>query len=125
MTRSSSTCNVSKRVRSSSINYGPVSLRLTADLAEAEKYQEAYTGLLEEVDSLVEKNALAEEEAQRLSTFNAQILGHHNPAQRIMYVDKIRKELHDTKLVSRSTRFTSISSLIGFMIGTIIGLART
>ncbi|KAJ3530401.1 hypothetical protein NM688_g7715 [Phlebia brevispora] len=71
---------------------------LTADLAEAEKYQEAYGSLIEEVDGLVERNALAEDEAQRLSKFNAEILGHHNPAQRIMYVDRIREELHEAKL---------------------------
>ena len=76
--------------------------RLAADLTEAEKYQEAYSGLLEEVDALVERNALAEDEAQRLSKFNAEILGHQNPAQRIMYVDRIREELHEAKLVSSS-----------------------
>ena len=52
------------------------------------------------MDALVERNALAEDEARHLSTFNAEILGHHNPAQRIMYVDRIRQELHDVKLVS-------------------------
>ncbi|KAI0769742.1 hypothetical protein BD413DRAFT_556547 [Trametes elegans] len=71
--------------------------QLSADLAEAEKYEEAYNNLLAEVDALVVRNALAEEEAQRLSKYNAEILGHHNPAQRIMYVDRIRRELHDTK----------------------------
>ena len=45
------------------------------------------------------KNALAEEEARRLSQFNAEILGHNNPSQRIMYVDRIRRELHETKQV--------------------------
>ncbi|KAI0355587.1 hypothetical protein OH77DRAFT_1479263 [Trametes cingulata] len=71
--------------------------QLSNDLAEAEKYQEAYNSLLAEVDALVLRNALAEEEAQRLSKYNAEILGHHNPAQRIMYVDRIRRELHETK----------------------------
>ena len=73
--------------------------RLSSDLAEAERYHEAYNSLLAEVDQLVVKNALAEEEAQRLSKFNAEILGHNNPAQRIMYVDRIRRELHETKHV--------------------------
>ncbi|KAF7793937.1 hypothetical protein EIP86_005060 [Pleurotus ostreatoroseus] len=72
--------------------------QLAADLTEAEKYQEAYISLLEEVDALVGRNALAEDEAQRLSKFNAEILGHQNPAQRIMYVDRIRGELHEAKL---------------------------
>lgn len=55
---------------------------------------------MDEVDALVRRNALAEDEAQRLSQFNAEILGHHNPAQRIQYVDRIRQELHETKQVS-------------------------
>ncbi|KAM5540255.1 hypothetical protein V8D89_006074 [Ganoderma adspersum] len=71
--------------------------QLSSDLADAEKYEEAYNGLLAEVDQLVMKNALAEDEAQRLSKFNAEILGHNNPAQRIVYVDRIRRELHETK----------------------------
>ncbi|TBU40087.1 hypothetical protein BD309DRAFT_927826 [Dichomitus squalens] len=71
--------------------------QLSSDLAEAERYQEAYNNMLAEVDRLVVKNALAEEEAQRLSKFNAEIIGHNNPAQRIMYVDRIRRELHETK----------------------------
>ncbi|KAI0692009.1 hypothetical protein C8T65DRAFT_670123 [Cerioporus squamosus] len=71
--------------------------QISTELAEAEKYVEAYNVLIAEVDALVVKNALAEDEAQRLSKFNAEILGHNNPAQRIMYVDRIRRELHETK----------------------------
>jgi len=73
---------------------------LTTDLTDAERYQEAYYSLVEEVDALVARNELAEDEAQRLSKFNAEILGHANPAQRIMYVDRIRRELAETKHVS-------------------------
>ena len=51
------------------------------------------------MDALLEKNALAEDEAKRLSAFNAEIIGHRNPAQRIQYVDRIRRELHETKQV--------------------------
>ncbi|KAI0744174.1 hypothetical protein C8Q80DRAFT_1185421 [Daedaleopsis nitida] len=71
--------------------------QLGSDLADAEKYEEAYNGLLAEVDALVAKNSLAEDEAQRLSKFNAEILGHNNPAQRIVYMDRVRRELHETK----------------------------
>ena len=49
--------------------------------------------------NLVARNALAEEEAERLSKFNAEILGHRNPVQKICYVDKIRRELAETKQV--------------------------
>lgn len=78
----------------------PCFISLNDELAEGDRYREAYHNVLEEVGMLVERNALAEEEAQRLSHFNAEILSHNNPAQRIMYVDRIRKELHETKQVS-------------------------
>lgn len=65
-------------------------------------YQEAFTNLKDEVGSLIARNALAEEEAENLSKFNAEILGHRNPSQRIMYVDRIRRELAETKQVGGS-----------------------
>ncbi|KAF9518655.1 hypothetical protein BS47DRAFT_224192, partial [Hydnum rufescens UP504] len=46
---------------------------------------------------LVSRNALAEEEAEHLSRFNAQILGHTNVNQRIYYVDRLRKEMTEVK----------------------------
>ena len=70
-----------------------------SDLAEAEQFRDAYYSMIDDVDGLVRKNALAEHEAQKLRKFNAEILGHRNPAQRIMYVDRIRQELHETKQV--------------------------
>ncbi|KAJ6609836.1 hypothetical protein B0H10DRAFT_2062676 [Mycena sp. CBHHK59/15] len=70
---------------------------LTAELAHSEQFQSAYYSLSDEVKSLIARNELAEGEAQQLSKFNAEILGHHNPAQRIMYVDRIRRELAETK----------------------------
>lgn len=76
--------------------------RLTTELTDAERYQEAYYTILDEVGSLVARNALAEDEAERLSKFNAEIIGHNNPAQRIVYVDRIRRELAETKHVRRS-----------------------
>jgi hypothetical protein len=57
---------------------------------------------VDEVGAVVDRNNLAEEEADRLSKFNAEILGHNNPAQRIMYVDRIRRELAETKHVRRN-----------------------
>ena len=55
---------------------------------------------MEETEALVARNNLAEEEAQSLSKFNAEILSHNNPAQRIAYVDRIRQELSEVKQVS-------------------------
>lgn len=70
--------------------------------------------MIDEVDALVRRNALAENEASKLSKFNAEILGHKNPAQRIMYVDRIRQELHETKHVSicHLVRFWALSDLV-------------
>lgn len=48
---------------------------------------------------LVLRNALAEDEAKRVSQLNAEILGHGNANQKILYVDKIRRELSETKQV--------------------------
>ncbi|KAG5649952.1 hypothetical protein H0H81_001330, partial [Sphagnurus paluster] len=71
--------------------------QLSTNLADAERYQEAYYSLSDEVGSLLARNQLAEDEAQKLSKLNAEILGHNNPAQRILYVDRIRRELAETK----------------------------
>lgn len=69
-------------------------------MADAERYQQAYHNLIEEVEGLAIRNQLAEDEAERLSRFNAEILSHNNPAQRIMYLDRIRRELAEAKHVS-------------------------
>ncbi|KAF9227379.1 hypothetical protein BS17DRAFT_775390 [Gyrodon lividus] len=71
--------------------------QLHFELADASRFQDAYYKLLDETEELLARNNLAEDEAERLSRFNAEILGHHNPAQRIVYVDRIRRELADTK----------------------------
>lgn len=73
--------------------------RLSKAVAESEGYAYAYQTLVDEVNALVDRNALAEEEAQQLSKFNAELLSHKNPAQKIMYVDRIRQELAETKQV--------------------------
>jgi len=43
------------------------------------------------------RNELAEHEADYLSKFNAEILGHNNLGQRIHYVDRIRQDLADAR----------------------------
>lgn len=43
------------------------------------------------------RNELAEQEADYLSKFNAEILGHNNLGQRIHYVDRIRRDLADAR----------------------------
>ena len=69
------------------------------ELADAERYREAYHNLVDEVGVLAARNELAESEAHRLGQFNAEILGHNNPAQRIVYLDRVRRELAETKQV--------------------------
>jgi heme oxygenase len=76
-----------------------VIFRLTVDLTDAERYRDAYHKLLDEVGVLAARNQLAESEANRLSQFNAEILGHTNPSQRIVYLDRVRRELAETKQV--------------------------
>ncbi|KAI0279485.1 hypothetical protein BGY98DRAFT_968398 [Russula aff. rugulosa BPL654] len=71
--------------------------QLTVDLTDAERYRDAYHKLLDEVGVLAARNQLAECEANRLSQFNAEILGHNNPSQRIVYLDRVRRELAETK----------------------------
>lgn len=71
--------------------------RLTSELASLEPYQDAFYQLNERVESLLARKKVAEDEAAELCQFNAQILGHHNPAQRIVYVDRIRRELAESK----------------------------
>ncbi|CAA7259285.1 unnamed protein product [Cyclocybe aegerita] len=71
--------------------------QLTAEITEAERFQEAYYSLSDQVGTLITRKQIAEEEADRISKFNAEILGHNNPAQRIMYVDRIRRELAEAK----------------------------
>ncbi|KAG9012711.1 hypothetical protein FRB93_001264 [Tulasnella sp. JGI-2019a] len=70
---------------------------LMEQLENAERYKESYLRLIKEVDVLVSRNALAEEEANKLSRVNVEILSHTNASQKIMYVDKIRRELAETK----------------------------
>ena len=72
---------------------------MSEELATTEGYREAYQSIADEMRGLVARNVLAEEEANRLSQFNAEILGHCNPTQKIFYVDRIRRELADTKQV--------------------------
>ncbi|KAG2146017.1 uncharacterized protein EDB93DRAFT_497784 [Suillus bovinus] len=71
--------------------------QLHAELADLTRFQEAYYNLVDETEALVARNNLAEEEAENLSKFNAEILGHKNPVQRILYVDRIRRELSEVK----------------------------
>ena len=72
--------------------------RLSGALAESDDYAHAYHTPVGEVSALVDRNALAEEEAQ-----NAELLNCENPAQMITYVDRILQELVDAKQVGNTT----------------------
>ncbi len=50
-----------------------------------------------EFEGIIMRNELAEQEADCLSKFNAEILGHNNLGQRIHYVDRIRRDLADAR----------------------------
>jgi hypothetical protein len=75
---------------------------LSKVVGESKDYAQAYQALFDEVNALVDRNVLAEEEAQKLIKFNAELLSRKNPAQEILYVDRIRQELTDTKQVRQS-----------------------
>lgn len=66
-------------------------------LSSAARYEEAYTQLSHQFSLLISRNALAEDEVSYLSSVNASLVGHTNPYQRIRHVDKIRRELGETK----------------------------
>ena len=83
-------------------------IRLSSDLAATESYREAYQSIAEEMRNLVARNNLAEDEANRLSQFNAELLGHANPTQKILYVDRIRRELAETKQVRISVHLNGV-----------------
>ncbi|KAJ7901749.1 hypothetical protein B0H14DRAFT_2668280 [Mycena olivaceomarginata] len=85
---------------------------LTTELAESDQFQAAYYSLSDEIKSLIARKELAEGEAEQLSKFNAEILGHQNPAQRIMYVDRIRREMAEIKhkLALTETECESVTS---------------
>ncbi|KIY74278.1 hypothetical protein CYLTODRAFT_439211 [Cylindrobasidium torrendii FP15055 ss-10] len=70
---------------------------LTSELAGAEQVYEGYRLLADKVGDLLVKNELAEDVAQQLSKFNAEIMGHKNPLQRIQYVERIRNELAESR----------------------------
>ncbi|PVG02564.1 hypothetical protein CPB86DRAFT_697389 [Serendipita vermifera] len=70
---------------------------LSEALKDAMRYEHAYKALTQEVDALIARNELVEREADHLSRFNAEILGHTNPNQKIHYLDRIRRDLADTK----------------------------
>lgn len=82
---------------------------MTAALSDAESYKEAYYSLSDKIGALLTRNEIAEEEVDRISQFNAEILGHHNPAQRIMYVDRIRRELAEAKQVRSPELLISVN----------------
>jgi len=50
-------------------------LRLTEELQEVTRYKEAHADLLSEVINLIQRNELAEAEAEHLSRFNAEVRG--------------------------------------------------
>lgn len=71
--------------------------RMAALLDHAEHYEALYHELAEQAKHLVERNALAEQEKATLSALNAELLGHNNHNQKIMYMDRVRHELDDAR----------------------------
>jgi hypothetical protein len=74
-----------------------ISVRLHNALEEAAQYEELYLNLREEHGVLVEQEAMAQREMDKLSQQNAEVLGHVNGDQRINYVESLRREMAITK----------------------------
>ena len=72
-------------------------IRLSAALSGAARYEDAYKQMRKEFEGVIMRNELAEQEADYLSKFNAEILGHNNLGQRIHYVDRIRQDLAEAR----------------------------
>jgi hypothetical protein len=71
-------------------------------LTEAYQYEAAHDQLLEQYEILETRLALAEEESDRLSQVNAELISHGNGLQKISYVEGVRREMSLIKQVSCS-----------------------
>ncbi|KAF8972978.1 hypothetical protein BDZ97DRAFT_1912579 [Flammula alnicola] len=72
--------------------------RLTSTVQKTRVAEDALRAEIEQLTTeLANARISRKREAERISKFNAEILGHNNPAQRIMYVDRIRRELAEAK----------------------------
>lgn len=90
-----------------------VSIRLSAALSDAERYEEAYQKLRNAFEAILSRNESAEQEADALSQINADLLGHTNHGQKIHYVDRIRKELDQARrdlVMSRQERESAMEA---------------
>ncbi len=74
-------------------------LRLRNALDEARRYEDLYTELLESHQLLESREALAVEEAERITARTAELMGHGNGGQKISYVDGVRREMALVKQV--------------------------
>ncbi|PWN47992.1 hypothetical protein IE53DRAFT_412649 [Violaceomyces palustris] len=71
--------------------------RLSEELESACQYESLYKTLCTETRHLLSRNRLAESEAASLSALNAELLSHNNPNQKILYMDRVRRELDSAK----------------------------
>ncbi|KAN0064483.1 hypothetical protein ACQY0O_002109 [Thecaphora frezii] len=71
--------------------------RLAEEVEQLSIYQAMYEDLCVEVRHLASRSELAEAESDHLATITAKLLGHSNPAQKIVYLDRVRRELQEAK----------------------------
>lgn len=70
---------------------------LASLLDSSSHFESMYLELVDATKHLTERLALAEEEKARLAAFNSELLGHNNPNQKIMYLDRVRGELDEIR----------------------------
>jgi hypothetical protein len=69
---------------------------------DVRRAEAAHDQLLEQYEILETRLALAEDESDRLSQVNAELISHGNGLQRISYVEGVRREMSLIKQVSCS-----------------------
>ncbi|KZW00268.1 hypothetical protein EXIGLDRAFT_761881 [Exidia glandulosa HHB12029] len=69
-------------------------------LAATAPYEQLFTDAVHTLKEAAARNALAEAETERLSRFNAEIISHANPQNRIFYLDRIRRQLAEAQQAS-------------------------
>ncbi|EPQ29238.1 uncharacterized protein PFL1_02993 [Pseudozyma flocculosa PF-1] len=70
---------------------------LTTTVVELEAYREEYERLCTQTRVLVDRHALAETERHALTELTTSLLRHTNPAQKIVYLDRIRRQLDEVQ----------------------------
>lgn len=70
------------------------------EIARSAHYEAAYAELHTEAQTLIAKLAARDIQADELTSMNATLTSHANPQQRILCIDRVRRQLDETRLQS-------------------------